>query len=602
MSTSLTAPSARPARERGAPASFPPHLPREAADRLARIAAAALRAPAGVVLLEPEGATVGSARALPVELGAGATPPSWLALPEGTPPCQPVLVRGARGRGAPPPRSFAAVSLPSPEGAPIAFLFALEAPGRELGGEDLGALADLADGAASEIALRHELEVRLGVERRLRHDTLHDSLTSLPNRTLFLERLGHAIARARRRKDYLFAVLFLDLDRFKVVNDSLGHHVGDELLVAVARRLERCLRAEDTVARLGGDEFAILLENIGDISDAGRIAERIQRELSSPVNLSGYEVFTSVSIGIVDSTAAHGAAERLLRSADMAMYRAKAAGKARYEMFDRAMHAQALSRLQLETDLRHGLERGEFRLLYQPIVSIVTGRIIAVEALLRWAQFERGLVSPTEFIPLAEEMGLIVPLGKWAIEQACAQARRWRDAVPEAAAVAMSVNLSVRQFSQPDLVRQVAEALAAAGLPPDALTLEITESMVVDNPDHASHVLRELKALGVSLHMDDFGTGYSSLSYLTRLPMDAIKIDRAFVSRMETDDTHFQLVRTILTLARSMNLRAVAEGVETEAQLLALRKLGCAEAQGYHFSRPCEPEAIEAMLREDPRW
>jgi diguanylate cyclase (GGDEF)-like protein len=397
-------------------------------------------------------------------------------------------------------------------------------------------------------------------------------------------------------------VLFLDLDRFKVVNDSLGHQVGDQLLIAVARRLERCLRSEDTVARLGGDEFAILLQNIHHTSDAGRIAERIQGELLEPVNLNGYDVFTSVSIGIVDSSGANGAPDLVLRSADMAMYRAKATGKARYEMFDLAMHAEALARLQLETDLRHAFERNEFRLVYQPIVSLELGRMVGVEALLRWTQAERGIVAPSEFVPLAEEMGLILPLGRWVLTEACAQMGRWRTAVPHAASFAVCVNLSVKQFAQPDLAQQVAATLASAGITPTDLTLEVTESVIVDNPDQASTVLRDLKQLGVELHMDDFGTGYSSLSYLTRFPMDAIKIDRAFVSRMDADDTQFQLVRTILTLARSMNLRAVAEGVETPAQLLALRKLGCEYAQGFLFSEPLEADEMEQLLRRGPTW
>lgn len=584
---------------RDAPTAITPFLARESYDRLVRLAAASMRAPVALVAERDGEQTLVGGHGLPAEhFALGAPAPSWLALPSDAAPGEPALVRAADD-GA---MTLAGVRLAGPEGQPIATLFVLQPAARALADRDLGALADLADTAAAEIALRHEISERLRVEEQLRHDSLHDGLTKLPNRTLFLERLQHAIQRSKRRPDYLFAVLFLDLDRFKVVNDSLGHQVGDELLVAVARRLERCLRREDTVARFGGDEFAILLEGISSISDAGRIAERIQRELSAPVNLSGYEVFTSVSIGIVDSSSAHGLPDLFLRSADMAMYRAKAAGKARYEMFDRTMHAQALARLQLETDLRHGLERGEYRVLYQPIISLESGRILGLEALLRWAQFERGLVSPGDFIPLLEEMGLILPLGRWVLEQACEHMRDWREAVPGAFPLSLSVNLSVRQFSQPDLVDQVAATLSATGLPADRLTLEITESMIVENPEQAATVLRALKGLGVELHMDDFGTGYSSLGYLTRLPMDAIKIDREFVSRMESDDKHFQLVRTILTLARSMNLRAVAEGVETPEQLLALRRLGCEQAQGHLFSRPLAAEEVQELLRLEPRW
>ncbi|MDQ3699026.1 MAG: EAL domain-containing protein [Gemmatimonadota bacterium] len=599
MSPTVTDALPAPRRVRAEPTpTLPRLLPREAGERLARLAAAALRAPVALTAVRDDGRWILAAG---IGLQAdgfviGGAPPPWLTLPPGA---DQGVVMAAHTR--PTPR-FGAVALSSPSGDLVGALFALEPSHRSLTDDDLTALADAAGVGTTEIALRHDLAERECVEQQLRHDSLHDALTSLPNRTLFLERLGHALARARRRPDYLFAVLFLDLDRFKVVNDSLGHQVGDELLVAVARRLEACLRTEDTVARLGGDEFAILLEDISGISDAGRIAERIQQRLSGPVNLSGYEVFTSASIGIVDSSAAHGASDHLLRSADMAMYRAKAAGKARYEMFDRAMHAQALARLQLETDLRHGFERGEFRIYYQPIVSLETGRIVAVEALLRWAQFERGIVSPADFIPLAEEMGLILQLGRWVLEEACAQVQSWRRDIPEAPPLALAVNLSARQFSQSDLVGQVATALAGSGFPANSLTLEITESVVVENPDNAANVLRGLKRLGVEVHMDDFGTGYSSLSYLTRLPIDAIKIDRAFVGRMESEDTHFQLVRTILTLARAMNLRAVAEGVETVAQLVALRKLGCEHAQGYLFSTPLPASELELLLRKNPRW
>jgi diguanylate cyclase (GGDEF)-like protein len=460
-------------------------------------------------------------------------------------------------------------------------------------------LRELAEMATQEAMLRNDLDTRSRMEDQLRHNTLHDPLTGLPNRTLFMERLSHAIARTKRRKEYLFAVLFLDLDRFKVVNDSLGHQVGDELLVAVARRLQTCLRIEDTVARLGGDEFAILLENISDISDAGRIAERIQEGLAAPVNLSGYEVFTSVSIGIVDSASAYGLPDYMLRSADMAMYRAKASGKARYEMFDRRMHAQALARLQTETDLRHALERGEFAVHYQPVITLDTGKICGMEALVRWNHPERGIVAPGDFIPVAEETGLIVPIGQWVLAEACRQLASWQKTFRGPQPLSMSVNLSVRQFAQSDMVESVAEAIRATGIPPESLKLEVTESVIVENPASASGVLTELKALGVELYMDDFGTGYSSLSYLSQLPIDAIKIDRSFVSEMDALDRHFQLVRTVLTLARSLNLRAIAEGVTSEAQLIALRKLGCDQAQGHYFSPPVVADEAFSLLEAE---
>jgi diguanylate cyclase (GGDEF)-like protein len=457
-------------------------------------------------------------------------------------------------------------------------------------------LRELAAAASIELAMRHEIDERTLVEEQLRHNTLHDALTRLPNRTLFMERLGHAIARSKRRSTYLFAVLFLDLDRFKIVNDSLGHQVGDELLVAVARRLESCLRLEDTVARLGGDEFGILLENIGDISDAGRIAERIQEKLATPVNLSGYEVYTSVSIGIVDSASAYGLPDYMLRSADMAMYRAKASGKARYEMFDRRMHAHALARLQTETDLRRALERGEFAVHYQPVISLRDGRICGMEALLRWNHPERGLIAPGEFIPVAEETGLIIPIGRWVLEAACKQLRAWHEHQLPGDPLSVGVNLSVKQIAQSDLVEHVGQVLRDTGIPPRCLKLEVTESVIVENPKAASDVLSELKSLGIELHMDDFGTGYSSLSYITQLPIDAIKIDRSFVNEIDAMDRHFQLVKTIITLAQGLDLDAVAEGVTTKAQLTALRELGCEFAQGFYFSPAVEPGAATALL------
>jgi diguanylate cyclase (GGDEF)-like protein/PAS domain S-box-containing protein len=443
---------------------------------------------------------------------------------------------------------------------------------------------------------------RRSMEEQLRHDTLHDALTGLPNRLLFMERLSHCVARAKRRDSYLFAVLFLDLDRFKVINDSLGHQVGDELLVLVAQRLQRCLRGEDTVARFGGDEFAILLEDISGISDATRVAERIQAELAASVNLTGFDVFTSASIGIALSSSAYSRPEYLLRNADMAMYRAKGLGQARFEVFDRTMHAQALARLQLETDLRRALERQEFVLHYQPIVSLADGEICGVEALIRWKHPERGLLPPDEFIPAAEETGLILPIGRWVLGEACRRLRRWRVRFGEGRLRSLGVNLSAKQFSQIDLMEQVWDALRDSGLPPEVLRLEITESAVMENADAAVVLLGRLKGLGVQISLDDFGTGYSSLSYLHRFPLDALKIDRSFVGEIDLDERTTRLVETVLTLARGLGVPAVAEGIETERQLAHLRSLDCELGQGYYFSPPVPPEELEALLDSDPSW
>jgi diguanylate cyclase (GGDEF)-like protein/PAS domain S-box-containing protein len=439
---------------------------------------------------------------------------------------------------------------------------------------------------------------RRDVEEQLRHGALHDPLTGLPNRHLFMERLARSILHAREREDHVFAVLFLDLDRFKVVNDSLGHHVGDDLLAVVARRLAGCIRQEDTVARFGGDEFAILLTDIGEAGFAAGVAERILGEIAAPINLQGYEVFTSASIGIALSSSAYGRPEYLLRNADMAMYRAKAAGKGRYEVFDRTMHAQALVRLQQETDLRRALERGELRLFYQPIVDLGSGRIEGVEALARWEHPERGWIPPGDFIPMAEETGLIHGVGQWVLEEACRALRGWRNGRP----LTVSVNLSGRQFTQPDLVEQVSRTLDETGADPRGLKLEVTESVVMENPESAVETLRSLKALGIETYMDDFGTGYSSLSSLHRLPLDALKIDRSFVSRIGADPEATVLVRTIATLAHSLGLSVVAEGVETPQQLCLLRELGCEYAQGYLFSPAVDAEAARALLQADPRW
>jgi diguanylate cyclase (GGDEF)-like protein len=436
------------------------------------------------------------------------------------------------------------------------------------------------------------------VEERLLHDAVHDALTGLPNRHLFMQRLGESLFRFNQGGGQ-FAVLFLDLDRFKVVNDSLGHHVGDELLVAVARRLQESVRAGDTVARFGGDEFAILLRDLEETADATLIATRVADAVAAPVNLSGYEVFTSVSIGIALASNGYERPEYLLRGADMAMYQAKGSAGLAWEVFDRGMHARALTRLQMETDLRRALQRDEFRLHYQPIISLSTGWIAGVEALARWEHPDRGLVEPAEFIAMAEETGAIVPLGEWVVREACRQLAEWRAEL--GVKIAVSVNLSARQIAHPGLVETVRGALEAAGLRPADLKLEITESALLETTA-AESVLADLRVLGVEMHLDDFGTGYSSLSALHRLPMQALKVDRAFVSRMEAGNAPSQLVRTIALMARGMNLTVIAEGVETAAQLEEVRAIGCDYAQGYLISRPLPAEALRALLVSGPVW
>ena len=464
-----------------------------------------------------------------------------------------------------------------------------------------GAAVRDAEGNATRVAgSLTDITERKLAERQLVHDAFHDVLTQLPNRGLFSDLVARAVGRLRRHDDYLFAVLFLDLDRFKLVNDSLGHSVGDELLVAVARRLERCVRPGDTVARLGGDEFTILLDGIKAPNDATRVADRVQRELARPFGLGGQEVFTTVSIGIALSTSGYEHPDHLLRDADIAMYRAKSLGKARYEVFDREMHALASAQLELETDLRRALDRGEFRVHYQPIVSLATGRATGFEALVRWQHPTRGLLLPGEFIPSAEETGLIIPLGRWVLGEACRTVRGLCHGGEQAdRPLSVSVNLSPRQFRHPNLVGEVREELEASGLPPECLRLEITESTVMENAEPSLVMLAQLRALGVQLHLDDFGTGYSSLSYLPRFPIDTLKIDRSFVSGMGPRGENAEIVSIIVMLAHSLGMEVIAEGVETAEQLAMLRALQCGHVQGFYLSRPVPPEEVPALLASE---
>jgi len=438
-----------------------------------------------------------------------------------------------------------------------------------------------------------------------------DPLTGLPNRLLFTDRLGRLIKHSKRRKDHLFAVLFLDLDGFKMINDSLGHLVGDQLLVGVANRLEKCLRSSDTVARLGetftvarlgGDEFTILLDDLKEPDDAKRAAERLMDALTPPFVLGGKEVFTSVSIGIALGSAAYDKPEDLLRDADTAMYRAKSLGKARYEVFDADMRASVMARLQLETDLRHALEREEFRNFYQPIVSLESGRIVGLEALLRWQHPRRGLLGPEEFIFVAEETGMIRELGWWSLREACRQMRDWRERSDAILDLSVSVNLSVKQLLQPNLVEDIKKLLLEVSVPPQVLRFEITESAVMADPASATELLQQLKALGIRLAIDDFGTGYSSLSYLHRFPLDTLKIDRSFINNAAADGEGMEIARTIMPMAKNLRLDVVAEGVETLEQVALLKRLQCRYAQGYYFSRPLAPKDIGELLTEDPTW
>ncbi|MFN6482089.1 MULTISPECIES: putative bifunctional diguanylate cyclase/phosphodiesterase [unclassified Nostoc] len=451
--------------------------------------------------------------------------------------------------------------------------------------------------------LLNEITERKRVESQLLHLAFHDALTGLANRTAFMNRLRHAINYSKRHSDYLFAVLFIDLDRFKVINDSLGHLSGDQLLLATASRLEVCVRSIDTVARLGGDEFTILLEGIQDVADAITVAERIQKELALPFDLEGQELFITGSIGIaLSSTVDYQHPQELLRDADTAMYRAKMLGRARYELFNSDMYANALARLQLETDLRRAIERQEFRVYYQPIVSLTSGSILGFEALLRWQHPERGLLNPADFIPIAEETGLILSIGKWALHEACRQMQAWRVYHRSNLLEKISVNLSVKEFSQPDLIEQIGQILHSTGLDPSSLVLEITENVIVQNGDKATAVILQLREMGIELSIDDFGTGYFSLGGLYNFPINVLKIDRSFISLMSTNSKNLEIIEIIVTLAHKLDVDVLAEGVETKEQLALLRKLNCEYGQGHFFSVPLNSSAAEALIIQNPQW
>lgn len=438
------------------------------------------------------------------------------------------------------------------------------------------------------------------LENRLAYQATHDPLTSLPNRVLLTERLESTLEHARRNGRN-FALLFVDLDNFKIINDSLGHHAGDELLAAVAGRFERYL-AEHTVIRFGGDEFVVVIEEVDSVDDATRAAELLLGSLEHPFETRRGDFFVTASIGVVLGTSTYDSPEVPLRDADTAMYRAKNSGKVRYEVFDPSMNTSAVERLKMERDLRLALRNELLQVHYQPKVSLENGEIAGMEALVRWEHPERGLISPAQFIPLAEETGLIMPLGLWVLREACRQTRAWQQRYPGAIPLAVSVNLSARQFRQPDLAKRIADVLQETGLEPGKLALELTESVVQDDAQAALSTLLELKDLGVQIEIDDFGTGYSSLSHLKQFPVDALKVDRSFVSGLEENLEDLVITRIVVGLAHTLGMRAVAEGVETSEQLFQLREMGCDLAQGYYFAKPLTSEEMASLLETGHKW
>lgn len=458
------------------------------------------------------------------------------------------------------------------------------------------------------LAIQRDMTERKKAEKQLYYKAFHDSLTGLPNRAMFMKRLGEALAELKESPEEDFAVLFMDLDCFKVINDSLGHLAGDKLLVALADRLETCLRQKDTVARLGGDEFGILLREVNGRKQLPAIVERLQKELNQPLTIESTEIFPTTSIGIVfsgdrDRETIHRCKPvELLRDADIAMYRAKGRGKAHSVIFDRTMHEEAIARLQLENDLRRALAEEELRLYYQPIVNLATNEIIGFEALVRWLHPERGIISPLKFIPLAEETGLIVPLGWWVLENACRQLRKWQEMFPGKAGLTMNVNLSGKQFVQKDLSERLEQVLIETGIKEGkeaidgCLKLEITESTIVENDDLAISMLEDFRKLGVKLAIDDFGTGYSSLSRLYLFPINTLKIDRSFVDLMGSEGKKNEIVQTIISLAHGLGKDIVAEGIETAGQLATLKELGCEYGQGYFFSKPVDEKTATGLL------
>jgi diguanylate cyclase (GGDEF)-like protein/PAS domain S-box-containing protein len=449
---------------------------------------------------------------------------------------------------------------------------------------------DYCEGTVMDVTQRKRME------EQLIHGALHDALTGLPNRTLLMERLGRALDRSRRKPGTLCAVLVVDLDRFKMINESMGHQQGDRLLIAFTRRLEAFLPSGTTLARLGGDEFCMLLEDLRDFNQATMLADRMQEALGMGFDLEGQEVYAAVSIGIAVGGAQTPGSAEILRDAETAMHRAKASGKGRYEVFDASMHAKAVHLMTLETDLRKALERMEFRLHYQPIVSLEDSSLTGFEALIRWVHPKLGMVSPMDFIPLAEDTGMIIPIGRWVLWQSCKQLSEWQKLFVDGRTLTMSVNISGKQLQDMDLVRQVQAILKETGLEPTALKLEVTESAIMENPERAAAILNSLRDAGIKLSLDDFGTGYSSLSYLHRFPFHNLKIDRSFVSKLEAGDKDTEIVKVINSLAKNLGMDVVAEGIETEGQWALLHRLACGYGQGYYFSKPLEDSAARKLI------
>lgn len=452
------------------------------------------------------------------------------------------------------------------------------------------------NGKPANIATAFDITERKFSEEQLHHQAFHDQLTGLPNRALFIDRLNHTFNLAKFRNGPVFAVLFIDLDRFKVINDSLGHDTGDQLLKRVTERLKQAVRDTDTIARLGGDEFTILLEGVQGINYTIRIAKRIRAMLSDCFDINGHELYTSASIGIAMFDKSYETPDFILRDADIAMYRAKKNGRAGHEVFNSAMHAKALSLAQLETDLRNAIERDQLQLYYQPIINLESGELLGFESLLRWHHHDKDLISPMDFIPIAEETGIIIEIGLWAIKTACRQLYYWQNHNNN---IYVSVNVSAKQIAREDFVDSLVQIIKETGINPTGLKIELTETMLIDNPERIIKLLDQLRSLGIKIYVDDFGTGYSSLSYLHRFPIDVLKIDRSFVNMIGNTGENTELVNAIVTLTHSLKMSVIAEGIENKGQMDYLKKIGCTSAQGFYFSRPVPIEQTDKLLAQD---